>query len=58
MLSRLSCVQGQYNPAAFAALDYIISEAGKRGLRLVLALADNWVWPGCQLQAQSREPWL
>ena len=35
--------QGQYNQEAFDALDFIISEASKRDLRLVIALADNWV---------------
>ena len=40
MLSWLS--QGQYNQQAWDALDYIISEAGGRGLRLILAIADNW----------------
>ena len=34
--------QGQYNQQAWDALDYIISEASDRGLRLILAIADNW----------------
>lgn len=46
-LQQLTCMhlglQGQYNEQAFKALDFIISEASKRGLRLVLALADNWL---------------
>ena len=35
-------LQGQYNDQAWDALDFIISEAGNRGLRLVIAIADNW----------------
>jgi mannan endo-1,4-beta-mannosidase len=34
---------GEYNEAAFKALDTVIDEAGKRGLRLILAIANNWV---------------
>jgi len=33
---------GEYNEAAFKALDTVIDEAGKRGLRLILAIANNW----------------
>eukprot|EP00884_Botryococcus_braunii_P017735 jgi/Botrbrau1/4645/Bobra.33_2s0016.1 len=33
---------GQYNEDAWEAFDFVIDEAGKRGLRLVIALANNW----------------
>lgn len=33
---------GQYNQEAWDALDFVINEAKKRSLRLVIALADNW----------------
>ena len=33
---------GQYDEATFKALDFVLDEARKRGLRLVLALANNW----------------
>ena len=39
-------IQGQYNQEAWDALDFIVSEAKKRSLRLVIALADNWY--GCR----------
>lgn len=33
---------GEYNEKAFKALDFVIDEAGKRGLKLILAVANNW----------------
>ncbi len=33
---------GQYNEAAFQALDQIIAEADKAGVKLILTLTDNW----------------
>ena len=33
---------GSYSEAAFKGLDYVIAQAGDRGLRLVLALTSNW----------------
>ena len=33
---------GVYNEAAFVALDRVISEAGKAGLKLIIALTNNW----------------
>ena len=33
---------GQYDEATFKALDFVLDEARKRNLRLVLALANNW----------------
>jgi mannan endo-1,4-beta-mannosidase len=38
----LRSLQGQYNEDAWQAFDFVISEASKRGLRLVIALANNW----------------
>ncbi|DBA74432.1 TPA: hypothetical protein ACH3X1_011186 [Trebouxia sp. C0004] len=37
-----SCTAGQYNEAAFQALDQIIAEADKAGVKLILTLTDNW----------------
>lgn len=31
-----------YNEQYFQALDYILDEAAKVGVRLILTLADNW----------------
>ncbi|KAL0035204.1 hypothetical protein WJX79_005949 [Trebouxia sp. C0005] len=49
---------GQYNEAAFQALDQIIAEADKAGVKLILTLTDNWrtadglygyvIWGGAQ----------
>lgn len=36
------CSSGVYNEHAFAALDHILNEASKYGIRLILTLADNW----------------
>jgi len=33
---------GEYNKTAFKHLDYIIAEAGKRGIRVILPFVDNW----------------
>ena len=38
----LQVAPGVYNEAMFAALDRVVFEAGKRGLRLLLALSNNW----------------
>lgn len=35
---------GQVNASAFQDLDFIISEAGKRNLKLLVSLASNWVY--------------
>ena len=37
---------GEYNEKAFKALDFMIDEAGKRDLKLILAVANNWVRGG------------
>ena len=33
---------GKYNEQAFQALDYILDEASKVGVRVLLTLSDNW----------------
>jgi hypothetical protein len=33
---------GKYNERAFKALDYILDEASKVGVRLILTMTDNW----------------
>lgn len=35
---------GQVNASAFQDLDFIISEAGKRNLKLLVSLSSNWVY--------------
>jgi mannan endo-1,4-beta-mannosidase len=35
---------GSYNETALADMDYVVSEAGKRGLKLIVALASNWIY--------------
>ena len=37
-----SVLAGEYNEEAFAALDKIIDDASKSGVKLILALNDNW----------------
>ena len=34
---------GEYNEKAFKALDYILDEASKLGIRVIMTLGDNWV---------------
>ena len=41
MTSVLWC-SGKYSERAFQALDYILDEASKVGVRLILTMADNW----------------
>ena len=38
----LQTAPGRYNEYAFTGLDRVISEAGKAGLKLVIALTNNW----------------
>ncbi len=35
---------GAVNASAFQDLDFIISEAGKRNLKLLVSLSSNWVY--------------
>ncbi len=39
----LSASTGEYNEQAFQALDHILDEAAKLGMRVILALGDNWI---------------
>ena len=46
-LSCLACsdfshAAGKYSERAFQAIDYILDEASKVGVRLILTMADNW----------------
>ena len=36
------CAAGKYSEHAFQALDYILDEASKYGVRLLLTLVNNW----------------
>lgn len=38
----LQTAPGRYNEYAFTGLDRVIAEAGKAGLKLVVALTNNW----------------
>ena len=38
----LATAPGVYNEAVFRGLDYLLDEARKRGVRVLLALTDNW----------------
>lgn len=33
---------GVYNETVFEGLDFVVAEAGKRNLKLILVVADNW----------------
>jgi len=37
---------GAYDENAFQALDLVIAEAEKKGLRVILSLVDNWKYEG------------
>ena len=38
----LQTAAGVYNEQAFKGLDMVIAEAGKAGLKLIIAFANNW----------------
>jgi mannan endo-1,4-beta-mannosidase len=38
----LQPTKGEYNEAAFEHLDYVVDQAGKHGIRLILPLTNNW----------------
>jgi mannan endo-1,4-beta-mannosidase len=40
--SKLQTQPGVYQDSAFKAMDFVISEAGKRGLHLIITLVNNW----------------
>ena len=35
-----------YNEDMFQGLDFVIAEAGKAGLKVILSLVDNWKYHG------------
>jgi len=37
---------GQFNEEAFRTLDLVIDLAGRRGIRVIVPLVDNWKWQG------------
>lgn len=41
---QLQVAPQQYNETALRDLDYVVSEAGKRNLKLIVALSSNWVY--------------
>lgn len=49
-LSLLALSVGQFDEKVFAGLDFVIAEAGKRGLKLILALTNYWAPFGGMLQ--------
>lgn len=46
LISALQVKPGVYSEDAFRALDYVVAEAGKAGLKVVLSLVDNWKYAG------------
>lgn len=46
LIPALQVKPGVYSEDAFRALDYVVSEAGKAGLKVVLSLVDNWKYAG------------
>lgn len=38
----LQATPGVYREKAFSSMDYVISEAGKRGIKLIITLVNNW----------------
>lgn len=41
---QLQTAPGQVNNSAFNDMDFIISEAGKRNLKLLVSLSSNWIY--------------
>ena len=44
----LQLAPGAYNETAFRGMDMVVAEAAKQGLRLVIALANNWAYNDLQ----------
>src|SRR5882672_1664749 len=42
--------QGQFSPELLEGLDFLLSEMGKRGMKAVVFLSNNWEWSGGFLQ--------
>ena len=49
---------GVYNEQAFAAMDHILNEASKYGIRLILTLADNWSPVDSKSQVRQTQHYL
>lgn len=50
MAPALMVAPGEYDERVFAGLDFLIAEAGKRDLRLVMVLNNFWHWSGGMAQ--------
>lgn len=37
---------GVFNEVTFRALDWLLDEARRNGIRIILSFADNWKYPG------------
>ena len=48
------CTAGKYSEHAFPALDYILDEASKHGVRLLLTLVNNWDNADSKTQVQTK----
>lgn len=46
----LQPLQGKFNEAALRALDVLLSEMGKRDMKAIVFLSNNWEWSGGFLQ--------
>ncbi len=53
----LHCARaGQYNEQVFKALDFVLSEAAKAGMRVIVALTDYWKPTDSVQQARAAPP--
>ena len=52
------CVVGKYSEHAFQALDYILDEASKYGVRLLFTLVNNWDNADSKTQVQHLDALL
>lgn len=41
---------GVFNEVTFRALDWLLDEARRNGIRIILSFADNWKYPGAAPQ--------
>jgi mannan endo-1,4-beta-mannosidase len=46
----LQTKQGEFNPSILESLDYLLNEMGKRNMKAILYLSNNWEWSGGFLQ--------
>lgn len=55
-----ACVQegpGKYNEEAWEALDRVLDEARRAGLKVILSFLDNWKYPGAPPQRLPPALW-